>query len=128
MQTCVIRANIPDQGFRAGELCLADIRRTASARVIPEGRPWKLVWLPRSALLPLRQVFADQPKSKFWVMAKRRAFLSGDPSAFVSRPRLCAMERFGCVPWRFESLGELVYWANSRRLKLSQYVVLESKL
>lgn len=71
-------------------------------------------------LLPLEDLFRRQPPTNFWFLIRQAEFLSGRTDVFLSDPRTLT---YGGLPFRFESLGELVHAMRERLLRAEEHLV-----
>lgn len=77
-------------------------------------------FVPGSALLPMEDLFRRQPPTNFWFLLRQAEFLAGRPDVFLTDPRTLS---YGGLPFRFESLGELVHAMNERLLRADEHLV-----
>jgi hypothetical protein len=78
--------------------------------------PDPLMWLTPQDLLPAKEFLHRQPFEEFWTLVLRPRRARRRRGRFLSDPWT---QRFGTEPFRFESLGEVVYYVRNSRLRTS---------
>ena len=76
----------------------------------------EIKWMEREELLPRQQYLRNQPIRRYWCLARVKlpSEFEPDEPIFLSD---AATEQFGNYPFRFESLGEVVYYMKEHDLK-----------
>ena len=87
---------------------------------IPERNFGRAIRIPASNLLPLGEVFQRRPIHDFWSLTHLKSFAAGKTDCFLSDPRRI---RFGPLPFRFESEGELVYFMRHYDLQFPAFLI-----
>jgi len=83
-----------------------------------EIKPDLLFWLSPNDLLPYSKFLRRQPRGEFWMLALKERLQSPDPNQFLANP---SKETLGPKPFRFESLGEVIYYLRSQRLNPKKF-------
>jgi len=96
-----------------------DIEESATVLVHHRDTVIPVVDVPRTWLLCLHKFLKNQPRDNYWCLRQRLAE-GASPPLFLSNAR---SEHFGHVPFRFESLGELVYYLNERGMRSNQFEI-----
>ena len=73
----------------------------------------ELYWVSPENLLPYSSFLRRQPTSEFWMLALKQTLLSEGRMEFLSDAK---KQSPGPKPFRFESLGEVLYYVLEYRL------------
>ncbi len=86
----------------------------------PESRPELLFWLSPDHLLPYSKFLRRQPASHFWMLAHKERLCSRHPDQFLTDPM---SETFSPKGFRFESIGELIYYLRLHQFNANKFSV-----
>ncbi len=110
----------------AGTLVLVSDRAfeaDAQQRVFPATlatTPTEIYWANPENLLPYSSFLRRQPTSKFWMLAWKQPLLSEGAMVFLSD---AIKQSPGPKPFRFESLGEVLYYVLEYRLDPQKFKI-----
>ena len=82
--------------------------------------PSSLLWIAAGNLLPYSSFLRRQPSSDFWMLALKQPLLSGEPVQFMTDP---TKQTAGSTAFRFESLGEVVYYMKEYQLEPTKFKI-----
>ncbi len=91
---------------------------------------WMNAWAPACHFLPLSSYLkTGQPPHKRDVvmLLNLRRIARGYPKPFLSYPLLKGEARMGDIPWRFESIGEAVYFMKSNKIRERSFLICQSQ-
>ncbi len=109
----IVRAAIPGCSLKPGELVrVSDLAfSSGSGRRFPvtlDADPDPLFWVEPQYLLALDDLWKKtQPIREYWFVVFGPSFQAGDPKFAIENPR---SEARGLNPYRFESLGAVLYY------------------
>jgi hypothetical protein len=88
--------------------------------VHPEGHPLPFTLVPRDKLLDMSRFLKQQPSKNFWGLRRLNVLSLNYNVEYLEN---ATTESWGNLPFRFESLGELVYYCKLHSLITSSYWV-----
>lgn len=118
--SAILRTDYLD--FKAGTLLRSTEKRilgetpTEWIRVYSVGRPWVRLWCKHDNLLPLKFYLKRKPTTNFWALIFKdlMRMKTISPDYFLENTK--NLKKVGNRPFRFESLGELKYFANHNNI------------
>ena len=123
----IVRGTIPEYpALKPGTLVLIshwalapEDRHRRFPATLPS-QPAPVHWLAPEMLLPYSKFLRRQPSAEFWMLAVKERLLSQDADAFLSDP---IKQRLGPKGFRFESLGEVVYFLRHHQLNAQKFKI-----
>ena len=90
---------------------------------------WMVAWAPQRFFLPMARYLKSPQRARnrdFVFMSHTKRILRGLPNPYVTKPLLKGAAIMGGRPWQFESVGEVVYFVRSRKIRAKSFTVCAS--
>lgn len=130
---CIVRDTPGVLDLRPGDLCWIGrdgydptLGPEALVQVFRADFQWMTAWAPQGFFLLKHKFLKSRQRGRgreFVLMINTRRMLNGLSNPYLSHPHLEGDAMLGTRPWRFESIGEVVYFARLNKTRLKPFTI-----